>query len=154
MGATNEWDRIAGGEGCALCDPERLAPDEYGHPIAGMGSSTLYLKRDQRFRGGCVLVHARRHVRGLEHLEAIEAAAVVLDLQAASRAIAAAVGADHMNTLSLGNLMPHLHWHIIPRRRDDGHWGRPHWEAQGPEVRLGDDECHALVDAIRTKLRL
>jgi diadenosine tetraphosphate (Ap4A) HIT family hydrolase len=32
---------------------------------------------------------------------------------------------DHMNVESLGNVMPHLHWHIFPRCKNDGRWGAP-----------------------------
>jgi diadenosine tetraphosphate (Ap4A) HIT family hydrolase len=34
---------------------------------------------------------------------------------------------DKMNLASLGNLTPHLHWHVIPRWRDDRHFPGPVW---------------------------
>ncbi len=34
---------------------------------------------------------------------------------------------DKINLASLGNLVPHLHWHIIPRFRDDRHFPNPVW---------------------------
>lgn len=36
---------------------------------------------------------------------------------------------DKMNLASLGNLTPHLHWHVIPRWRDDQHFPDPIWLA-------------------------
>ena len=36
---------------------------------------------------------------------------------------------DKMNLASLGNLTPHLHWHVIPRWRDDRHFPAPVWAA-------------------------
>ena len=32
-----------------------------------------------------------------------------------------------MNIASLGNMTPHLHWHLIPRFEDDAHFPRPIW---------------------------
>ncbi len=34
---------------------------------------------------------------------------------------------DKINLASLGNVVPHLHWHVIPRWRDDSHFPRPIW---------------------------
>jgi diadenosine tetraphosphate (Ap4A) HIT family hydrolase len=36
---------------------------------------------------------------------------------------------DKMNLASLGNLTPHLHWHVIARWRDDRHFPGPVWAA-------------------------
>ena len=32
-----------------------------------------------------------------------------------------------INLASLGNLVPHLHWHLIPRYADDAHFPEPVW---------------------------
>ena len=37
---------------------------------------------------------------------------------------------DKLNLASLGNVTPHLHWHVIPRFRDDPHFPNPIWGAQ------------------------
>ena len=34
---------------------------------------------------------------------------------------------DKINLASLGNAVAHLHWHVIPRYRDDPHFPRPIW---------------------------
>ena len=39
---------------------------------------------------------------------------------------------DKVNLASLGNVVPHLHWHIIPRFKDDAHFPAPVW-AQAAE---------------------
>jgi diadenosine tetraphosphate (Ap4A) HIT family hydrolase len=36
---------------------------------------------------------------------------------------------DKMNLASLGNMTPHLHWHVIPRHADDSHFPGPIWAA-------------------------
>ena len=32
-----------------------------------------------------------------------------------------------VNVASLGNVVPHLHWHVIPRYADDAHFPAPVW---------------------------
>jgi len=41
---------------------------------------------------------------------------------------------DKINLASLGNQVPHLHWHVIPRFKDDPHWPFAIW---GRQVREG-----------------
>ena len=40
---------------------------------------------------------------------------------------------DKMNLASLGNMTPHLHWHVIPRFADDRHFPGPIWAAEKRE---------------------
>jgi diadenosine tetraphosphate (Ap4A) HIT family hydrolase len=35
-----------------------------------------------------------------------------------------------INLASLGNIAPHLHWHVIPRFEDDPHFPQPVWGQQ------------------------
>ena len=34
---------------------------------------------------------------------------------------------EKINLASLGNMTPHLHWHVIPRYTDDKHFPNPIW---------------------------
>jgi len=51
---------------------------------------------------------------------------VVFALEAALRAQLRPV---KINLASLGNVTPHLHWHVIPRFGDDPHFPNPVWSA-------------------------
>ena len=57
---------------------------------------------------------------------------------------------DKVNLASLGNMVPHLHWHVIPRRRDDRHFPQPIWgEAlRAASAALPKVSSQALHDAI------
>jgi diadenosine tetraphosphate (Ap4A) HIT family hydrolase len=66
-------------------------------------------------------------VARLDQLTAGEYSALSGDLFVAQHAIANTLRPDHMNVESLGNVVPHLHWHIIPRYIDDARWGMPIW---------------------------
>jgi diadenosine tetraphosphate (Ap4A) HIT family hydrolase len=41
---------------------------------------------------------------------------------------------EKINLASLGNKSPHIHWHVIPRFREDPHFPNSHW---GEKLREG-----------------
>jgi len=43
---------------------------------------------------------------------------------------------DKVNLASLGNMTPHLHWHVIPRFATDPHFPDPVWAARRNGVRV------------------
>jgi diadenosine tetraphosphate (Ap4A) HIT family hydrolase len=49
-----------------------------------------------------------------------------------------------MNLASLGNAVPHLHWHVIPRFADDPHYPQPIW---GTPLRLPDADARQASTA-------
>jgi diadenosine tetraphosphate (Ap4A) HIT family hydrolase len=55
-----------------------------------------------------------------------------------------------VNVASLGNVVPHLHWHVIPRYADDAHFPAPVW-AQA--VRVTSDEVLEARRALVPQLK-
>ena len=45
------------------------------------------------------------------------------------QALRAAVQPDKINLAALGNMVPHLHWHVIARHAWDSHFPAPVWAA-------------------------
>ena len=73
---------------------------------------------------------------------------------ATERALRDLLQPDKMNLASLGNMVPHLHWHVIPRWRDDRHfpgpiWGQVQRDASRPHAVVSDD---TLRQALRKQL--
>ena len=81
---------------------------------------------DEPFAGFCRVIW-NAHVREMtdlvpedrEHLMRI-----VFRVEAALRAL---LVPHKINLASLGNLVPHLHWHVVPRFADDSHFPHPIW---------------------------
>ncbi len=148
------WAKLVSGVECPLCAPR---PDDspVWIKIRRLGVSTLYLDRNQTYRGHCQLVFDGRHVVGLENLTGDEFARMMADLRTAARAIVEACRPDLMNYASLGNVMPHLHWHLVPRYSTDPRWGGPIYTtilAEMPNTRLTDAEYQALIATIAARL--
>lgn len=40
-----------------------------------------------------------------------------------------------VNLAAFGNVVPHIHWHVIPRHRDDVHWPAPVWGQRQRDMR-------------------
>jgi diadenosine tetraphosphate (Ap4A) HIT family hydrolase len=133
-------------------DSPRPASNEHWDFIATLSASSLYLSTNQTYRGYSLLVFDPRHVTRIEQLSAAEWSAFSLDLHAATRAIEAAVRPDHMNVELLGNVIQHLHWHIVPRYRNDPRWGGPIWTTTPAELHhtpMLSSERQILIEQIR-----
>jgi diadenosine tetraphosphate (Ap4A) HIT family hydrolase len=128
--------------------------------IAQLQISSLLLFRDQRFRGYSILSFDPWDATSLESLSDEEYSTFMADLRDSSRAIRQALNPDHMNYELLGNTNPHLHWHIIPRFKDDPRWGQPIWEGYPRNEftinrhTLSDTEYHDIVMQIRQSLAI
>lgn len=52
--------------------------------------------------------------------------------------------ADKVNVATMGNVVPHLHWHVIPRFSDDKHFPAPVWAVAKPSVGLSTRQQFVL----------
>jgi diadenosine tetraphosphate (Ap4A) HIT family hydrolase len=148
------WEEFAHGRGCPL-DAPRPPSNEHWDFVARLSVSSLYLSKNQTYRGHCQLVFDPRHVTRLDQLSAAEWREMSVDLRRAQSAIMQTVKADHVNVESLGNIVPHLHWHIVPRYRDDPRWGLPIWRdafEDMPETHLLPAERDELIRDLRLAL--
>jgi len=152
--AEASWDDLVAGRGCPF-DAPRADVTPHWDLVRTLTASSWYLPVNQMYRGHGVLVFDPRHVTRLDALTADESSAYAADLHRVVRATATVCKPDHFNVESLGNVMPHLHWHVIPRYKNDGRWRQPIWaqdvRAQ-PERRLADDDRTRLMAALRAAL--
>jgi diadenosine tetraphosphate (Ap4A) HIT family hydrolase len=76
---------------------------------------------------GFVRVIVQRHVRELTDLPRAERERLMRVVFAVEEGVREAMLPDKMNVASLGNMSPHVHWHLIPRFTDDRHFPTPVW---------------------------
>ena len=83
---------------------------------------------------GFIRVIWNAHVRELTDLSAEERAAFMRIVFAVEEVQRAVLVPQKMNVASLGNMTPHLHWHLIPRYVDDTHFPGPIWSERRRSV--------------------
>jgi diadenosine tetraphosphate (Ap4A) HIT family hydrolase len=111
---------------------------------------------DPDYPGFCRVI-LNRHVREMTDLSEDERIRLMHVLFGVEKAIRALYQPDKINLASLGNMTPHLHWHVIPRWRDDRHFPQPVWatpqRTQVPYRRAVDGRRLAdqIIDALRTR---
>lgn len=150
------WLRLVEGADCWM-DAPRAESNEFVDLVAPLTVSSLYLVANQTYRGQCMLIFDPRHAARADQLTTEEWTAFCSDLYRSQRAIAEVTQPDHINIESLGNVVPHLHWHIIPRYVDDPRWGMPVWTtplSAMPETRLPANERAQLLERLRGALEI
>jgi diadenosine tetraphosphate (Ap4A) HIT family hydrolase len=76
---------------------------------------------------GFLRVILNRHEREMTDLAERDRAAFMAVVFAVEAHARRCLEPDKMNLASLGNMTPHLHWHVIPRWRDDRHFPGSVW---------------------------
>ncbi len=83
---------------------------------------------DATFAGFCRVVW-NTHVPEFTDLDDAARTHVMRVVAGVENGLRVLLAPDKVNLASLGNLVPHLHWHVIPRYRDDSHYPEPIWAA-------------------------
>lgn len=130
---------------CPLCD----AP---GGRVLWQGRRARVIAPDEPAWPGLLRVVWNRHVAELtdlpiQHRE--HALGVVYIVESTLRAM---LRPDKINLASLGNQVPHLHWHVIPRWHDDQHFPDPIWAASRRALPPGHDARRQAAAALEPDL--
>ena len=110
---------------------------------------------DSDYPGFCrVILHA--HVMEMSDLPILERRHLMEVVNAVETSLRALMSPDKINLASFGNMVPHLHWHVIPRFRDDRHfpepvWGRP--QRQPPSQTERRPDLAVLAGMIRRSIQ-
>lgn len=83
------------------------------------------------------------HVREMTDLAVDEQQELMTVVFAVESVVRAACLPDKINLASLGNMTPHVHWHIIPRWETDKNFPEPIW---GSPQRAGDKSRIVVSD--------
>jgi len=121
-------------EGCVFCDI--VAGDVAAHIVASDDATLAFLDTRPVFPGHVLLV-PRDHVETLTDLPPALVGPLFAAAQRLARAVEAAMGA-HGTFVAMNNRVsqsvPHLHVHVVPRRRKDGlrgfFWPRQRYESE------------------------
>jgi len=128
-------------EDCVFCKPS-------GETVIWSDARCRVLQvTDAGFAGFCRVVW-NEHVTEFSDLDEADRNHVMKVVVAVERSLRSLLSPHKMNVASLGNQTPHLHWHVIPRYRDDSRYPHPIWAAPRREP-----AARALPGDFAAKLR-
>ena len=111
---------------CPLCEGDG------GELLVAHAQWRVILADEPGFPGFCRVIW-REHVREMTDLTPAQRQALMNVVFTVERVVREQLRPDKINLASLGNMVAHLHWHIIPRWRHDSHFPGSVWSvAQRP----------------------
>ncbi len=133
---------------CPMCAKWHSEPDLR---VVELEHCCVMLNRDQFFPG-YTFVFTQNHVTELFHLEREVRGAVMEEVTATAGALYNLFRPAKMNYELLGNMVPHMHWHLVPRFADDLLWPRPIWSEPHDEAILSPTEYAERIELIRNAI--
>ncbi len=150
---SDNWDDFINGQNCPVCDliSSNKSEDAHGIYIADLSFSRLFLAKNQYVQGYCVLM-CHRHVIEPYALTTAERTSYFNDMALVGRVLEKVFKADKLNYNILGNIIPHLHTHILPRYFTDDAPNRP----IDPDVKkeyLSSEGYEERINLIRSHIK-
>jgi diadenosine tetraphosphate (Ap4A) HIT family hydrolase len=109
----------------------------------------IVLVDDAQYPGFCRVIW-NAHVKEMTDLSTLDRALLMNAVWRVEEAVREVMRPDKINLASFGNVVPHLHWHVIPRYQDDAHFPAPVWaetkRSASPAVLA---QCAALLPKLR-----
>jgi diadenosine tetraphosphate (Ap4A) HIT family hydrolase len=148
-----EFYALKRGEGCPMCEEGRPEETRFGIRIFAGDVSDAYLQRAKIQRGYTIVIWRGRHVAEPTELSEAEASRYWHELLRVGHTLERVLEPVKLNYDLLGNSLPHLHAHVIPRYADDP---KPGWPFPFPDDEPGPRDEHELrrdADALREAAR-
>jgi len=121
---------------CALCEGD-------GGVVVWRNAHCRVVRADVDGYPGFLRVVLGHHVAEMTDLTPADRDRLMHVVFSVERVLRELCRPDKVNLASFGNQVPHLHWHVIPRYRDDPHFPEPAW---GTPLRKGAARA-AVADA-------
>jgi diadenosine tetraphosphate (Ap4A) HIT family hydrolase len=113
----------------------------------------VVLVDDANYPGFCRVIW-NAHVKEMTDLSVPERNELMAAVWIVEQAVRDVMAPHKINLASFGNMVPHMHWHIIPRYEGDAHFPNPVWAAANavlPDAATLS-ERRALLPALRLEL--
>ena len=143
----DRWTELVRGSACPFCQ------DGPTGIVAELPSVWVTTSPDVAVRGYCCVI-PRTHAVELHALDAEDAAALMQSIQTVGEATQEITGAIKLNYEIHGNVVPHVHVHIIPRYPGDEIERTGVGFARLTESPYGPGELDTFRDALAEKLNV
>ncbi|MDB4873256.1 MAG: Histidine triad protein [Gemmatimonadales bacterium] len=147
----SNWNDLIRGIGCDMCESERPDSDIYGVRILATENTDAVLQRADVQRGYTIVIWRGRHVTEPYELTEEESSDYWRDVLTVARTLMQFYQPLKMNYETLGNSLPHLHTHLVPRYVEDPAPGRPFplLPQDGSELTIPDEQLWTDAAGLR-----
>jgi diadenosine tetraphosphate (Ap4A) HIT family hydrolase len=118
--------------------------------ICKLKLSTVYLFKDQTFKGRCVVAFPE-HKRELFELSESDLNVFMNDVAKVAVVLQNLFAPGKINYAIYGDKVSHLHFHIVPKYETGPHWGEPFHLSSSKKI-LSQTEYDELIQMIKTSL--
>jgi ATP adenylyltransferase len=119
--------------------------------ICELEASTLYLFKEQTYRGRCVVAY-NGHKSELFDLSDEERSLYMKDVARVAGALSKTFSPDKINYGAYADKMTHLHFHIVPKYENGPAWGTTFEMSPENKVLLREEEYDQLISKIKENL--
>ena len=135
---------------CELCESTG------GELLHQAAQFRMVLVDDEHYPGFCRVIW-QDHVKEVTDLPELDRMLLMDVLWQVELVVREVMQPDKINLASFGNLVPHLHWHVIPRYTDDVHFPQPVWgqaqrASQPQSLQLRRERLELLRTEIKQRL--
>ena len=132
---------------CALCDAD-------GGALVWRGARLRVIRADETGFPAFYRVVWNAHVAEFSDLSPADRQHCMAAVTVVEQALRQHLAPTKVNIAALGNMVPHLHWHVIARFGWDSHFPSPVWApAQRPSPAVQEDAVRVLLPALEAALR-
>jgi diadenosine tetraphosphate (Ap4A) HIT family hydrolase len=113
----------------------------------------VVLVDDDHYPGFCRVIW-QDHVKEVTDLPELDRMLLMDVLWQVELVVREVMQPEKINLASFGNMVPHLHWHVIPRFTDDVHFPQPVWgQVQRAPQPASLQVRRERLEALRAKMR-
>ena len=138
-------------QNCAYCMEGELV-DAFGIKICELESSKVYLFKEQSHPGRVIVAH-KEHVSEIVELSKEQRAVYMEDIAKVADVLHKLFHPDKINYGAYGDTGHHLHFHLVPKYKEEYEWGGVFAMNPG-EKYLTEEEYTELIEKIRRELEV
>ena len=138
-------------QNCAYCMKGDLVA-KFGYFCCEMESSNVYIFKEQSHPGRVIVAH-KKHVSEIIELTDEERNQFFKDINTVSNAIHKVFNPDKVNYGAYGDTGHHLHFHLVPKYKDDFEWNGVFLMNPGLKI-ASDAECEEIAKKLRAAMNL
>ncbi len=138
---------------CQYC-LNREAIENFGRIAFETETSIIIVFKDQTHKGRMCVAYKKDHVADICDLSPEDRIAFINDVVACANAIKEVYHPDRVNYGAYGDTLGHLHFHLVPKYKDEFEWGGTFQMNLGKDHYASDTELAEVAKNIKEHFHL